>query len=283
MMSYPSDNTSDLLDELELLRSMLTTKELTIDSDILDRIEANPKLVSGIICTIHLHVTGEETSKGICDIIADISRDYPERLPAIRVRSSMLRNEAAARLCNDLQTHLNAEFTGEQCLFEIFSWTQQHLADYTQATGPDPPLPYTQSHDRPLTIMREYVYFHHIYNMTKRKNIVSWARQAGLHGFSVCGKPGLLCAEGPEESVKEYILRLRKLSWQKMQSKAVFFATCEGPDWTCSARYPPFEELVLDAHGTRGNHANMGQVRAFLEEHDDGEVFKAIFSIGDDG
>jgi hypothetical protein len=68
-------------------------------------------------------------------------------------------------------------------------------------------------------LQREFVYFHHIYNKQKRRDIVGWGRELNLTGFSVVGKPGLVCAEGAEEDVREYLQRLRRLPWQKIQSK----------------------------------------------------------------
>lgn len=38
-------------------------------------------------------------------------------------------------------------------------------------------------------------------------------------------------------------------------------------------------ELVTDAHGPRRNHADMGQVRDFLEKNGLGDVFSEIFAV----
>ena len=51
-------------------------------------------------------------------------------------------------------------------------------------------------------------------------------------------------------------------------------------DWQQHLKYPTLQELALSAHGTRGNHANMGEVRAFLREHGDEDVFTDIFAVG---
>lgn len=54
------------------------------------------------------------------------------------------------------------------------------------------------------------------------------------------------------------------------------------PDtWRQSLKYGPLQELALPAHGTRGNHADMGQVRQYLKEHDDEDVFGRIFAVGE--
>lgn len=45
--------------------------------------------------------------------------------------------------------------------------------------------------------------------------------------------------------------------------------------------YDPLQELALAAHGTRGNHADMGEVRQYLQEDDDEDVFVSIFAVGE--
>lgn len=76
-------------------------------------------------------------------------------------------------------------------------------------------------------------YFHHIYNKNKRRDILQWAKELCLSGFSVPGKPGIVCVEGTKEvgtsrcsllmflqNVRTYVQRLRRLPWQAMHSKA---------------------------------------------------------------
>ena len=45
------------------------------------------------------------------------------------------------------------------------------------------------------------------------------AHDLNLSGFSVIGKPGLVCIEGGARQVTEFNQRLRRLPWQKMQTK----------------------------------------------------------------
>lgn len=61
------------------------------------------------------------------------------------------------------------------------------------------------------------IWFHHIKSLTKRKLIVSWARELDLRGYCKPGFPGLILCEGSEGAVEEYLERLRSLKWQAMQ------------------------------------------------------------------
>ena len=43
---------------------------------------------------------------------------------------------------------------------------------------------------------RMWIYSHHIYSKFKRRDIIAWANELTLNGFSMCGKPGMICVEG---------------------------------------------------------------------------------------
>ena len=51
---------------------------------------------------------------------------------------------------------------------------------------------------------RFWIYSHHIYNKDKRKSILEWAKELDLTGFSMPGKPGVICIEGPQNNCEEY-------------------------------------------------------------------------------
>merc|ERR1719414_2192627 len=71
----------------------------------------------------------------------------------------------------------------------------------------------------PKRLIRLWIYSHHIYSMQKRKLILEWCRELALTGFSMPGKPGIVCAEGLEASVDELWTRLRKLNWKRLAVK----------------------------------------------------------------
>jgi len=50
--------------------------------------------------------------------------------------------------------------------------------------------------DQHCSFTRMWLYSHHIYSKYKRKDILNWATELKLHGFSMCGKPGIICLEG---------------------------------------------------------------------------------------
>lgn len=65
-------------------------------------------------------------------------------------------------------------------------------------------------------LCRCLIWFHHIKSLQKRKDILAWATELRLGGFSKPGFPGVIIAEGAADDVDEYIGRLRALRWQAM-------------------------------------------------------------------
>ena len=67
--------------------------------------------------------------------------------------------------------------------------------------------------------------------MQKRKLILEWSRELDLTGFSMPGKPGIVCVEGVESAVDEMWTRLRKLNWKRLtvkERKTIWSGGCQG-------------------------------------------------------
>ena len=117
---------------------------------------------------------------------------------------------------------------------------------------------------------------HHIYNKEKRKNIINWASELQLTGFSLPGKPGVVYVEGNIRDVDEYFIRLRRLSWKRM-SCVSRESLNKGSEQ--ARAFNTFEELCFDAHGGRDYHMDMGKFHVFLKEHKLGHMFAMLFGI----
>jgi hypothetical protein len=93
------------------------------------------------------------------------------------------------------------------------------------------------------------VWFHHIKNTNKRKNIVAWARELGIGGYSKPGFPGVLIAEGHSVDVREYLSRIRGLSWQAMQVRGEQMIQCS----RCAAGATDGFDVLEDSNLIRCN------------------------------
>jgi len=107
---------------------------------------------------------------------------------------------------------------GEPCVHEGIRWILDHIDAYLL----DSPehgwnaRKQVATYDAPVSFTRLWIYSHHIYNTTKRKTIIETARELDLSGFSVVGKPGIVCVEGVRASIENFWSRIRAMQWQRI-------------------------------------------------------------------
>ncbi|KAL6040934.1 RWD domain-containing protein 2B [Balamuthia mandrillaris] len=187
---------------------------------------------------------------------------------------------------------------GQPSIFSIALWLQEHVSALLQAN-----LSLLQQQQMLSTntktkedakeekLIREWLWFHHIYSKKKRKHIVEWARELQLTGCSMVGKPGVVCVEGREEDVKEYVQRLRGLSWQKMTSRFREELLREGREGEEGGerkgedgrvrKWRDFKEVVLSEVGENGGgHQDLGDFSLYLKGMGLDYVFSHVFGVG---
>ncbi|EDQ89547.1 uncharacterized protein MONBRDRAFT_8082 [Monosiga brevicollis MX1] len=282
---------SQVQEELEALSVIAAPGELEYDQEALQALHGAAGAASGAALVVELHVSG--TVSGFrASAIASLTPTYPAHLPEITLRCtghSRAQLEAHGATLRDFLQPL----AGDVVLFSVYQWLQEQIPDWesdfeahragvaSNTSNPNVSAPDGVNAPASHVFMRQYIYFHHIYNTSKRRDIVGWADELRLCGFSVIGKPGLVCVEGPEAAVTDYVSRLRRLPWQKMQVKVTDRVEgLGGPDEVAACcAFPLLNELHTDTHGNRGNHANMGEVRAFLAQHGQEHVFTDLFGL----
>ena len=156
-------------------------------------------------------------------------------------------------------------------------WIRDNAGEYfpipsTQDTGTES-LASTSTH-----FCRKWLYMHHIYSKTKRRNILSLASELGLTGFCLPGKPGVVCVEGEEEKTKEFYGILRRWNWKSITCrKNEVVSDC---DVRSQRKIEGFQELVFDTHGQRQTHMDLGQFLEYLRSHQLDYMFKILFGVG---
>ena len=114
---------------------------------------------------------------------------------------------------NLLKSHIDKEFDpGTPLLFDLFDWIQENIPSVITIAN----LNTNQSsksqkkmRNKTLNLQRSFMWFHHIYSTTKKRNINQLAKQYKLTGFCVTGKPGVIVAEGLDKNVNQYISDLK--------------------------------------------------------------------------
>ena len=160
------------------------------------------------------------------------------------------------------------------CLLTITEWIRDNAGSYF----PIPNNPYhmeselNTKDDHGTHFCRMWLYMHHIYSKTKRRNILSNASELDLTGFCLPGKPGVVCVEGTVDNTKEFYSVLRRWNW-----KSIACRRREVESSGCGLRkISGFQELVFD---TDGHRQNMGQFLEYLKAHGLEYMFKELFGV----
>ncbi|XP_056415496.1 RWD domain-containing protein 2B [Hyla sarda] len=282
------------ISELDLLSSMFPNEEEFSITDQLALAElrhyAENSAAAAVPPTLQIQFTltmklGQADSvQHVLSLHCSYPPHYPNVPPEIVVRSPSLVRSQQAQLNSDLNTYLRSSCSGDVCILSATEWVQENAETYlNKATPTDNQQEAATLEDSIFT--RLWIYSHHIYNKQKRKNILEWSKELGLTGFSMPGKPGIVCVEGAQEACEEFWSRIRKLTW-----KRILIRHREDVPLSSSAsetqteiqklrKFPTLEEKVFDVHGSRGNHMDLGQLYQFLQGKGCADVFLLYFGI----
>lgn len=91
-------------------------------------------------------------------------------------------------------------------MLSAVEWAKDNLQLFIDKSLLEAPAPKKESASprMPEVFSRLWIYSHHIYNKSKRKNILDWSKELGLSGFSMPGKPGIVCVEGPQSACEDF-------------------------------------------------------------------------------
>ncbi|XP_047449773.1 RWD domain-containing protein 2B [Mugil cephalus] len=212
--------------------------------------------------------------------------EYPSVLPEITVRCSGLSRAQQTLLQAQLSAYLLENCQGEVCVLPAVDWVKDNLQLFINKSLLAAPTLKKECSEREV-FSRLWIYSHHIYNKSKRKNILEWSKELDLSGFSMPGKPGIVCVEGPQSACEEFWSRVKVLTWKKImiRHREDIPLHCQGEDSSTGdsidslRKFTGFEEAMFDPHGNRGNHMDLGQLYQFLNEKGCCDIFQIYFGI----
>lgn len=116
---------------------------------------------------------------------------------------------------------------------------------------------------------------------------MEWSKELELTGFSMPGKPGIVCVEGPRTACEEFWARVKVLTWKKIMIRHREDVTLDRQDadggivdsMESLHRFTGFEETMFNPHGNRGNHMDLGQLYQFLNDKGCRDIFQMYFGI----
>lgn len=208
------------VDEFEVDESVLQERQKLLDNDHTETKCKPSELQVTIRPSSKISSSSDET-KFVLQVVVPLN--YPKSIPKqISLSASHLTKNLSQVIVTELQQYLAASHSLSQENFFIMQaveWVQQKL-DSLQLCGNDSNEFQAESDSYAEdVVVREWLYSHHIYSKTKRHHILNWARALKLTGFSLCGKPGVICVEGHQREVDTMVSKLKSLTWKKLQSR----------------------------------------------------------------
>ncbi|KAB1283533.1 RWD domain-containing protein 2B [Camelus dromedarius] len=200
------------LSELDLLASMFPGENELVVNDQLALAELKDCIEkrtmegrsSKVYFTINMDVDVSEEAMVMFSLACIFPFKYPAVLPEITVRSVLLSRSQQTQLNTDLTAYLQKNCLGDVCILNATEWVREHASGYVSKDVTPLAAPGSTAQPVDLILTRLWIYSHHIYNKCKRKNILEWAKELSLSGFSMPGKPGVVCVEGPQSACEEF-------------------------------------------------------------------------------
>lgn len=283
------------ISELDLLSSMFPTEEEFVVTDHLALAElrefaekqtaVTPTFTIQFTLTVKLDESSAANMQDAISLHCSYPPHYPNVPPEIVVRSPTLVRTQQTRLHSDLNTYLKNNCNGDVCILSAVEWVKDNASTYLNLVSPTDHQHGSSATPEDSVFTRLWIYSHHIYNKQKRKYIMEWSEELGLSGFSMPGKPGIVCVEGAQEPCEEFWSRIRKLTWKRIliRHREDVPLSCSSSDVQINIqklrKFPPLKEMAFDAHGARGNHMDLGQLYHFLQERGCSDVFPMYFGI----
>eukprot|EP01083_Nonionella_stella_P162834 534958_1 len=206
------------LEEFETIQSIYDEHKLSFDSKLIAKLQ-------NIAASNSTQPNNPPTLKFTLSITEHILIDctlphtYPSATaPRLFIRSTSAKHSKSAIEKGNtlLKSRVAQEFeAGNALLYDLFDWVQENIPSVIIVANFQLPSS-SQNMIKQLNLQRSFMWFHHIYSTTKKRNINQLARQYKLTGFCVTGKPGVIVIEGDDRSVNQYIADLKSWNWQRM-------------------------------------------------------------------
>lgn len=271
-------NLTDQLEELEALEAVyslpgeIRMEDPKIVQQIRSFVEGElDEFPPDLDFTVNLTVEEEKF-----EIRVGLPRDYPNVEPEIYVRNRRQSRAQHARLNKDLGVFIKGCERGEPCLFAGIHWLQDNAKSYVENDETKVANEAKDVRKEEENLVRYWIYSHHIYSSTKRREILNLAQQLKLTGFCMPGKPGIICVEGCGSDCDEWWQTIKAMNWKRIFCKVT--EECKG-DREGFLKFTNFREAIFQNNSIKCAHMDLGELHKFLEQHNCDYIFKDLFGV----
>ena len=219
------------------------------------------------------------------ELVCRLPHLYPSVLPQVFIRAPTLSRSQHRQVSEAIQAHLETLEVGDLLMGPLIEWLQANVEQYLQD---DPTLSSDSAGSKSVHVdpkrnmfSRMWIYSHHIYSKIKRKDILEFADELHLSGFSMPGKPGIIVIEGHNDDVETFWGRIRRMQWKKLTMKEKEDTTLGSKMVDDFRKFEGFEEKYFEPRQGkgRGAHADRGLLYHFLAEKGCGHIFNMYFHV----
>ncbi|KAK9870804.1 hypothetical protein WA026_009764 [Henosepilachna vigintioctopunctata] len=228
--------------------------------------DANSFIPSELDLTINLDIDSLKFQ-----LYINLPQNYPEVPPVIFVRNEKLNRQQNGKLNKDIKEFLEHSSNQEPCIFSAICWLQDNASKYVDLLSEVKEI----NENIEESLSRLWIYSHHIYSKTKRREIISQAQAFNLNGFCMPGKPGVICVEGKTSNCNEWWQSIRSMPWKRIFCKV----TEEYNNENDFLKFDKFEEVSFQTNSMRCNHMDIGELSKYLEKHRCSYIFKDLFGV----
>lgn len=284
MNAIVKENISLQLSEMEMLESMFPSEidydDQFIINDLKKYVEHGdsntPPPTDTLSFRIKLYLD-EHDSSNYLTLSLSFSFDYPSKDKIqTHVRSDFFDRANQTKINKDLTSYLDQQYAaGDLMAGIVVSWLQENGSSYFIKEKMTNKSQESFGKEKEESYVRLWIYSHHIYSKIKRKDILELARDYNVHGFSLPGKPGIMCLEGSTECCQEMWNCIKSWNWKKINVK--FTETFNLNEFK---NFTSFEEIsFLKNTEQRDYHMDMGEFYKYLSNHKCDYIFKELFGF----
>ncbi|KAL5011849.1 hypothetical protein ScPMuIL_010400 [Solemya velum] len=220
----------------------------------------------------------QEKAEKHVEMVCRLQHDYPVTAPVVFVRSSQLCRENHHKMNEDMNAFMQGLEKGEMYMLSVIQWLQDNLEQYLTA---EKTVDKVEDKNMDTTLNRIWIYSHHLFSKIKRKDILDWADELNITGFSMPGKPGIICAEGFSTDVDEFWFRIRRMTWKRIALREKEEIEIGTDDIKNIRKFSNFEEKVFDVRCGKGReyHMDLGKFCEFLDSNGCRHLFNIFFGV----
>ncbi|CAD0198838.1 unnamed protein product [Chrysodeixis includens] len=277
------DSISQQLSEYELLKSMYSNPGEIILTEKNAINEMNSYLNNKTECIpnhldFKLNLLIEEPKLKL-EVFVNLPSLYPKKEPDLYVRCNNMNRKNESKLNSELVKYIKENSFGEVCLYTAISWLQENVHKYKTIKENTNSSTTNEANKTEDEFARFWIYSHHIYNKRKRDDIVKKAKELKLTGFSMPGKPGIICVEGFLSDCNEWWKDIKGMSWKKiMIRKSEIFDYTQKNTYK---KFTSFEELIF-TNCLLNKSSPMSELSKLLNERGLGPIFNELFGLCND-